>query len=73
MIMTGLGISIFICMLGVSWFTAWITAYSWTAFLYTAGVPVVIQLFEVFGIYFGIKNVIGPAVLERKKLWRKQQ
>lgn len=73
LIMTGLGISIFICMLGVSWFTAWITAYSWTAFLYTAGVPVLIQLFEIIGIYFGIKNVIGPAVLERKKLWTKQQ
>lgn len=73
LIMTGLGISMLICILGVSWFTAWMTAYRRNAFFYTAGAPILIQLFEIFGIYFGIKNVIGPAVLERKRLWTKQQ
>ncbi|MCI8722398.1 MAG: hypothetical protein HFH16_01570 [Ruminococcus sp.] len=73
LIMTGFGISILVCMLGVSWFTAWMQQfqYRWYTFFYTAGVIAVLQMFQIFGICFGIKNVLKSVLSDRRKSWIK--
>lgn len=67
LVMTGLGGSMFICIAGVSWFTAWLPDYSWFTFFYTPGIIAVIQMFEIFGIYFGAKNVMKFIEVKRHK------
>lgn len=54
LIMTGLLISGFALLFGVSWFTSWISDYRFYTFFYTAGLLVLTQLFEVLGIIFGV-------------------